>query len=186
MKLTQAPSSVLMVRPASFGFNPQTAATNAFQHEQILPPLEVNKKALEEFNRMVDTLIAHDVDVIVVDDTAEPTKPDAVFPNNWISFHHDGSIVLYPMMAANRRLERTNPVIDTLKEKFEIKNVIDLSGHESKDEFLEGTGSVVFDYQNKIAYANRSLRTDESVLHELCKKIGFKPIVFDAVDESGK
>jgi hypothetical protein len=185
MKFSQAPSSVLMVRPASFGLNPQTALTNAFQSKEEVP-LQVGQAALEEFNRMVDTLAAHDVDIIVVDDPAVPAKPDAVFPNNWISFHEDGTIMLYPMMAENRRLERTIPVIEAMKTKFDIREVIDLTMHEKKNQFLEGTGSVVFDYVNKIAYASRSGRTHEVVLQELCEKIGFRSIVFDAVDENGQ
>src|SRR5687767_8946856 len=170
----QAPSSVLMVRPSSFGFNPQTSGTNAFQTEQTESTTDVSKKALDEFNRMVDTLIANDVDVVVVDDQAEPRKPDSIFPNNWISFHEDGTVILYPMMAENRRFERTIPVIDTLKTKFQIKQVVDLSYYEKHDQFLEGTGSVVFDYPNKIAYASRSARTHEIVLQDLCKKLDFQ------------
>jgi len=186
MKFSQAPSSVLMVRPSSFGFNPQTAVTNAFQIEQTESSLYVSRKAVDEFNLMVDTLIGHDVEVIVVDDTAEPHKPDAIFPNNWISFHEDGTVILYPMLAENRRLERAIPVIETLKSKFRIEQVFALSSYEKKNEFLEGTGSVVFDYQNKIAYASRSARTHETVLLELCKKMDFKPVLFDAVDEAGQ
>lgn len=185
MKFFQSPSSVLMIRPASFGFNSQTAASNAFQREQNELPPVVNAKAVEEFNRMVDTLMAHDVEVVVVDDTSIPEKPDAVFPNNWISFHENGTIVLYPMLAENRRLERSNPVIDRIKTMFKVEHVLDLSAYESKDQFLEGTGSVVFDYVNRIAYANRSPRTHETVLLDLCKKLNYKPLLFDAVDESG-
>ena len=184
MKLSQAPSSVLMVRPSSFGFNLQTAFTNAFQQDKVEPALNVSAKALEEFNIMVDTLTAHDVEVIVVDDPMEPHKPDAIFPNNWISFHDDGKVILYPMLAENRRLERAIPVIENIKSKFQVSEVIDLSYYERKNEFLEGTGSVVFDYQNQIAYACRSPRTHETVLIDLCKRIGFKPILFDAVDEN--
>lgn len=184
MKFLQAPSTVLMVRPASFGFNPQTAGTNAFQQTLQEDQKEISKKALEEFDRMVDTLQSHDIEVIVAHDEAEPPKPDAVFPNNWISFHHDGSVVLYPMMAENRRIERTIPVIDQLKPDFRINRVIDLSGSERSQQFLEGTGSVVFDYANRIAYASRSARTHETVLMDLCKRIGFKPMLFDAVDEN--
>ena len=184
MKFSQAPSAVLMVRPSSFGSNPQTSATNPFQSEQTESQHEVNGRAQVEFNRMVDTLIANDVDVIVVDDQDEPRKPDAVFPNNWISFHEDGTVFLFPMMAENRRLERTIPVIDTLKPKFQISAVVDLSSFEKHDQFLEGTGSVVFDYPNRIAYACRSARTHEVVLNDLCRKINFRPILFDAVDEN--
>jgi hypothetical protein len=185
MKFSQAPSSVLMVRPSTFGLNPQTASTNAFQTKEEVP-VQVSKLALEELNRMVDTLAAHDVDIVVVDDPAMPPKPDAVFPNNWVSFHEDGTVVLYPMMAENRRLERTIPVIEAIRTKFEVREVVDLSMHEKKNQFLEGTGSVVFDYVNKIAYASRSARTHEVVLQKLCEKIGFQSIVFDAVDENGQ
>ncbi|HEU5290637.1 MAG TPA: arginine deiminase-related protein [Cyclobacteriaceae bacterium] len=186
MKSSQAPSSVLMVRPASFGFNLQTAATNAFQSSDAESQGDTQQKALEEFNRMVDTLLANDVDVIVINDTPEPRKPDAVFPNNWISFHHDGKIVLYPMMAENRRLERKIPVVDSIKTKFRLDQLIDLSEYEKVNQFLEGSGSVVFDYQNKIAYASRSARTHETALLDLCRKLNFKPILFDAVDETGQ
>jgi hypothetical protein len=186
MKFPQAPSCVLMVRPSSFGFNPQTATTNAFQHSEATPDSHVASKALEEFDRMVDTLKAHDVDVIVVDDSKDPIKPDAVFPNNWISFHADGKIILYPMLAENRRLERTIPVIDYVKDKFQVNELIDLSSYEKNDQFLEGTGSVVFDYHNRVAYASRSARTHEIVLKDLCQRIGFKPILFDAVDEANQ
>ncbi len=148
--------------------------------------MEVSGKALDEFNRMVDSLIAHDIEVIVAEDTVDPAKPDAVFPNNWISFHEDGTVILYPMLAENRRLERTIPVLDILKQKFKIERVVDLSTYENVNQFLEGTGSVVFDYENKIAYANRSARTHELVLNELCKKLDFRPVLFDAVDEAGQ
>lgn len=186
MKFSQAPSSVLMVRPAAFGFNPQTAASNAFQSTQADSSVEISKIALQEFDQMVDSLRAHDIDVIVIKDTSTPQKPDAVFPNNWISFHGDGTVVLYPMMAENRRLERLNPVLESIRSNFIIQRVIDLTNREKQNQFLEGTGSVVFDYWNKIAYACRSDRTNESVLQDLCKELGFKAIVFDAVDEMGR
>lgn len=186
MKFSQAPSSVLMVRPAAFGFNPQTAASNAFQSNQKDSSGEIAKKALKEFDQMVDTLRAHDIDVIVIEDTSTPQKPDAVFPNNWISFHGDGTVVLYPMMAENRRLERSNPVLESIQSTFGVQHVIDLTDRERRNQFLEGTGSVVFDYWNKIAYACRSDRTSESVLQDLCKELGYRAIVFDAVDEMGR
>lgn len=186
MKFSQAPSSVLMVRPSSFGFNPQTAGTNAFQINQSASAAEVSQKALEEFDQMVDILRANDVEVVVVQDSPDPLKPDAIFPNNWISFHADGSVVLYPMMAENRRLERTIPVLDRIKSGFQLGEIVDLTTFEKKNQFLEGTGSVVFDYPNKIAYASRSARTNEAILNELCKKMGFRPVVFDAVDEAGQ
>lgn len=186
MKFPQAPSSVLMVRPAAFGFNPQTAASNAFQSKRTASSVDISKKALAEFDEMVDTLRAHDIDVIVIEDTTTPQKPDAVFPNNWISFHGDGTVVLYPMMAENRRLERLNPVLKSIQSTFSVQRVINLTDREKLNQFLEGTGSVVFDYWNKIAYACRSDRTNELVLKDLCKELGYKSIVFDAVDEMGR
>src|SRR5689334_931918 len=119
MKLSQAPSSILMVRPSSFAYNPQTAGTNAFQQKDEIQ-LDISAKALGEFNKMVDVLQAHDIDVLVVEDTKEPVKPDAIFPNNWISFHEDGKVILYPMLAENRRLERLLPVIDQVTSQFKI------------------------------------------------------------------
>lgn len=185
MKFSQAPSSILMIRPAAFGFNPQTATSNAFQKNESLLT-DASKQALYEFDRMVDILIAHDIDVTVVQDTDLPVKPDAVFPNNWISFHGDGTVVLYPMMAENRRLERINPVLDIIQTTFYIDRVLDLTHRERENKFLEGTGSVVFDYWNSIAYACRSARTNEAVLLDLCKEINYKPVLFDAVDENGQ
>lgn len=186
MKFSQAPSSILMVRPAAFGFNPQTAGSNTFQSKQTDSSEDISKKALQEFDQVVDTLRAHDIDVIVIEDTNTPQKPDAVFPNNWISFHGDGTVVLYPMMAEIRRLERLNPVLESIQSKFTIQRVIDLTDWEKLNQYLEGTGSVVFDYWNKIAYACRSDRTNESVLKDLCKELGYRAIVFDAVDETGR
>lgn len=185
MKFSQAPSSVLMVRPKSFGFNTQTADTNTFQHNLIDDYESIRAKAIAEFDTMVDLLRSNDIEVLVVDDTTQPEKPDAVFPNNWISFHHDGTVVLYPMLAENRRVEKMNPVLDTVKERYSITKTIDLTSYENQNKFLEGTGSIVFDYGSMIAYASRSPRTDESVLKELTEKIGFKSIVFDARDEQG-
>lgn len=174
-----------MVRPASFGSNPQTAMTNAFQSTQVMSQADLSKKATEEFDRMVDKLRAYDIDVTVVDDTVTPVKPDSVFPNNWISFHEDGTVVLYPMLAPNRRLERSIPVLEAIKTRFQVDNVLDFSDNENADRFLEGTGSIVFDYHNKIAYASRSARTHDSVFKDVCTKLGYKPVLFDAVDEQG-
>jgi hypothetical protein len=186
MNFSQAPSAVLMVRPKSFGFNPQTADTNAFQNKVVDAYELIGEKALAEFDKMVDLLRSNGIEVLVIDDTAQPAKPDAIFPNNWISFHHDGTVVLYPMLAENRRIERTNPVLDTIKHNYSINKVIDLTSYEKQNKFLEGTGSIVFDYVNKIAYASRSPRTDEHVLKDINAKLGFKSIVFDAIDEQGQ
>lgn len=169
-----------MIRPKRFGFNPETATSNVFQVND-----ETNvEAATKEFDTMVDILRAHDVAVEVFDDSAEPAKPDAVFPNNWISFHEDGSVILYPMAAENRRLERRTDVIDALKKKFTIDTIVDLSSHEGGGVFLEGTGSIVFDHSNKIAYACRSVRTNETLVTEVCEKLKYKRVVFDAVDEN--
>jgi len=186
MKFSQAPSAVLMVRPKSFGFNSQTADSNAFQYNSADDSQSIQKNALAEFDKMVDLLRSNDIEVLVVEDEAEPEKPDAIFPNNWISFHQDGTVVLYPMLAENRRMERTNPVMDMVKQNYSISKTIDLTSFEKQNKFLEGTGSIVFDYVNKIAFASRSSRTDELVLKELTEKLGFKSIVFDAVDELGQ
>jgi hypothetical protein len=186
MKFSQAPSAVLMVRPKSFGFNAQTADTNTFQSNVIGDYESIRETALTEFDRMVDLLRSNDIEVLVVEDTAQPEKPDAIFPNNWISFHHDGTVVLYPMLAENRRMERTNPIMDVIKKNYSFSNIIDLTAYETQNKFLEGTGSVVFDYVNKIAYASRSPRTDEQVLDEMNRKLGFTSIIFDAVDEQGR
>lgn len=186
MKFSQAPDCVLMIRPKAFGFNVQTASTNAFQQQELEQAESVQEKALREFDAMVDLLRSNDVEVIVVEDTLEPQKPDAVFPNNWVSFHHDGTAILYPMFAGNRRAERTAPVLEALKPERVYDRVIDLTHYEAENRFLEGTGSIVFDYEHKIAYAARSPRTDEHLVEEVCVKLGFMPLVFNAVDENGQ
>ncbi|MFZ6010906.1 MAG: citrulline utilization hydrolase CtlX [Bacteroidota bacterium] len=173
----------MMVRPASFEFNLQTAGSNVFQ-SQASSSQNFSALAIEEFNAMLDTLEAHDIDVKVFDDLLTPSKPDAVFPNNWVSFHADGKVILYPMMAENRRIERRTDIIDALRKDFSISEVIDLSNHEMQGHFLEGTGSVVFDHTAKIAYACRSPRTHEHLVQNLSTTLGYKPIIFDALDEN--
>jgi hypothetical protein len=172
----------MMVRPASFGFNPQTASSNVFQ--QKLQDTETGWQ--EEFERMVDLIRAHEIDVRVFEDTKASIKPDAIFPNNWISLHRDGTVVLYPMMAENRRSERRQDIVEALGRDYFVKKVIDLSGEELQGNYLEGTGSIVFDHVNSLAYACRSPRTSESLLKHLCSLINFKPVIFDAVDEANR
>lgn len=185
--LSQAPSDVLMIRPASFGFNNQTSKSNTFQKNG---QSENSKgklfQSVKEFDKMVRILKRQGIHVIVVQDTPLPVKPDAVFPNNWVSFHHDGTIVLYPMMAENRRIERRFEVIGILQKKyhFKIRKIIDLIHFEQERKFLEGTGSIVFDYRHKIAYATISPRTDPSVLEILCNELDFRPEIFEAVDRN--
>ena len=173
-----------MIRPVNFGFNEQTAGSNAFQNRNA-EQQQVQDKALTEFDAMVAKLRDHGVEVIVIQDTPEPHTPDSIFPNNWVSFHQDGSVFLYPMMAENRRLERREDIIIGLENEFKIKHVIDLSRFESENKFLEGTGSMVLDRGNKLAYACLSSRTDKDVLDLFCLESGFKPVLFHAVDQNG-
>ena len=178
-------NNILLIRPANFGFNEETRASNVFQKELSENAETVRQNALLEFEAVAAKLRSHGVDVFVFDDTPSPVKTDAVFPNNWISFHADGTVVLYPMLSANRRLERRADIIESLKDKFEIKNIIDLSLYESDNRFLEGTGSIVFDHANKIAYAALSPRTDKELFLDLCEKLNYKPVIFTAHDRSG-
>ena len=184
MNNLQTTSTILMIRPVNFGFNEQTAGSNAFQNRNAEQQL-VQDKALTEFDTMVTKLRDNGVEVIVIQDTAEPHTPDSIFPNNWVSFHRDGTVFLYPMMAENRRLERREDIIIGLENEFKINHVIDLSRFESENKFLEGTGSMVLDRENKLAYACLSPRTDKDVLDLFCLESGYKPVLFHAVDQSG-
>ncbi len=168
-----------MIQPAQFTFNAETAVNNAFQSAN---DSNAQEAALKEFNDFVNLLWQNGIDVMVISDTKEPHTPDSIFPNNWISFHDDGRIVLYPMYATNRRLERKPNVIENLKTKFEIKGQVDLSSYENKNIFLEGTGSMVLDRENKIAYACLSQRTDLTILKDFCAKLGYTPVSFMATD----
>jgi len=173
-----------MIRPVNFGFNEQTADSNAFQNRSA-EQQQVQDKALKEFDGFVNILRDNGVEVIVVDDTIEPHTPDSIFPNNWVSFHSDGTVFLYPMMAENRRLERREDIIMQLEDEFEIKHVIDLSRYEHEHKFLEGTGSMVLDRENKLAYACLSPRTNKDVLEQFCLESGYTPVLFHAVDQNG-
>jgi hypothetical protein len=176
----QTTSHILMIRPSHFDFNQETALNNSFQinsGDQFVP-----EKALYEFDQFVKILISHDIDVTVVQDTPEPYTPDSIFPNNWISFHTDGTICLYPMFAENRRKERKSTVLHQISSKFELTNTVDFTEQEERQRYLEGTGSMVLDREHKIAYACLSVRTDENVLQQFCDEMGYTPIVFDAVD----
>lgn len=184
----QAPDALMMVRPIKFGYNVETASTNSFQLNDLsLQEMEIQQNALNEFNVFVETLRKHDIEVVVFDDTPEPHTPDSVFPNNWISFHHDGTVVLYPMHAKNRRLERRGEFLLELQKKhhFDIRQILDFTKHEENGKFLEGTGSIVFDYKNNIAYANTSPRTNPELLEILSTELGCKVIQFDAHDRKG-
>ena len=175
-------SQILMIRPVNFGFNTQTAASNAFQKQG--EQAEVQQNALLEFDAFVDILRQNGVVVTVIDDTPEQHTPDSIFPNNWISLHENGSVFLYPMQAENRRLERK--VFRLIKEAFAVNEVFDLTYFEQQNQFLEGTGSMVLDRENKLAYACLSPRTSEDVLNEFCKISGYKAVPFHAADQNKK
>lgn len=172
----QTTDTVLMIEPAAFGFNAETAQNNYFQINS--ENAETQTKALQEFNNFVEKLRSKGINVITVKDTLEPHTPDSIFPNNWISMHSDGTIVLYPMCAVNRRWERRNDILEIIKRNFSVKEIIDLSASENEGKFLEGTGSMIFDHDNKLAYGSVSLRLDEKLFREFCEKFDFKPIVF--------
>jgi hypothetical protein len=182
----QCADAVLMVRPASFGYNPQTAATNKFQ-QQPSDAAGDAATAGREFNGLVGALQGEGVRVCVVEDTIEPPKPDAVFPNNWVSFHDDGTVVLYPMQAENRRHERRGEVVDQVAERlgFKVTRLLNLTSHEQHGRYLEGTGSLVLDHITRTAYACISPRTHAAVVQEWAKELGYEPIFINAFDRAG-
>lgn len=173
-----------MIRPARFSFNTETAASNAFQ-DQRLKDQQVQNDALTEFDGFVRTLRENGVDVTVVPDSPEPHTPDSIFPNNWISTHDDGTVILYPMEAPNRRLERRPEVLAALKERFIISRQEDLTSFENDGKYLEGTGSMVLDRDHRIAYACLSTRTHPEVLKEFERRTGYRTISFHAYDQQG-
>jgi hypothetical protein len=181
----QTTHHLLMIRPVRFGYNAETAVNNAFQVAGA-DQQQVMQQAVAEFDAFVDKLRQAGVDVTVVNDTIAPHTPDSIFPNNWVSFHNDGTVVLYPMFAVNRRMERKPHVLEAIRHKFQTGTTIDLTGYEAEDRFLEGTGSMVLDRENKIAYACLSPRTDKQVLQEWCNKMGYQAEAFTALDENGQ
>lgn len=176
----QTTSHLLMIKPINFSFNEETACNNAFQVQGYSN--NAQEKAEKEFDNFVNTLLQNKIDVNVIQDTPEPYTPDSIFPNNWISFHKGNQICLYPMFAHNRRLERKPHIIEKIKEKFIIEKTIDLSFYEEQNIFLEGTGSMVLDRENNIAYACLSPRTNQKVFDEFCLKMNFNGITFTALD----
>lgn len=177
----------MMIRPARFESNPLTAASNRFQGRSSSSPEEQHAIALREFDGLAAVLREAGIEVIVVDDTVEPHTPDAIFPNNWISMHADGRVVLYPMEAENRRTERRHDIIDYLDKhaRRQVTDVVDLSAHEDAGHFLEGTGSMVLDRANRVAYACVSSRTHLDPLGEFAQRMGYDVVAFDAVDSGG-
>ena len=181
----QCASAVLMIRPAAFDYNPETAATNKMQRPGGAQSAQA--QALSEFDQCVQALRGEGVTVCAVDDTPTPPKPDAIFPNNWVSFHEDGTLVLYPMQAESRRRERRPEIIDTVVQQlgFEVSRVVDLTKHEAAGRFLEGTGSLVLDRCNRVAYACLSPRTDPIVFEEWARAMGYEAVSFEATDRGG-
>src|SRR5580692_3314689 len=185
----QSARAVLMVRPASFGFNQQTAASNAFQQ----PPAsseaaEAQELALAEFDGLAQALQRAGVEVLIAPDTPRPAKPDALFPNNWVSFHFDGTVALYPMLAPNRRAERRDDILEQVVRggRFRISRTVDLTHREAEGKFLEGTGSLVLDRTNRVAYASLSPRTDLDVLGEFAQLLDYELVTFEGRDGAGQ
>lgn len=187
MPESQLANCVLMIRPVRFESNPQTARSNRFQGKSGATPQEQHEAALRQFEALASALRNGGVEVIVVDDTGEPHTPDSIFPNNWVSFHADGRVVLYPMEAENRRSERREDIIASLDEQhgFQVSEVVDLSDHEREGRFLEGTGSMVLDRVNHIAYACLSSRTHLDVLADFGQRMDYDIVAFDGVDRDG-
>ncbi|WP_079240257.1 citrulline utilization hydrolase CtlX [Chryseobacterium indologenes] len=180
----QTTDTVLMIEPIAFGYNAETAKNNYFQVEQT--GSDIQSKALAEFNTFVGKLREKGINVITIKDTLDPHTPDSIFPNNWVSFHKDGKVVLYPMFASNRRVERREDIIESIKDQgFEVAEIDDWSFSETQGHFLEGTGSMIFDHDNKIAYGSVSLRLDEKLFREFCTKFGFTPVVFHSFQTVG-
>ena len=182
---SQVSGAILMVRPKHFGFNAEAALTNRFQ--QAGPSVDVSAPARAEFDAFAGALAAEGVNVCVAEDTDEPSKPDAVFPNNWVSFHADGTVVLYPMEPVSRRAERRAAIVEQVVRDtgYEVRRTLDLTHHEKEGRFLEGTGSLVLDHVARVAYACRSSRTHESVAREWAGEMGFDLEMFDATDAAG-
>jgi len=179
--MSQTTNSILMIRPINFRMNEQTTVNNYFQEDLSLRDSLINLKAQKEFDDYVDKLRKFGIEVIVVSDNQENDTPDSVFPNNWVSFHNDGTMAIYPMFAENRRLERREDIILELeKEGFLIENIVDYTSAEDQNIFLEGTGSMILDRQNKIAYCAISPRADEELFIEFCEDFEYTPVIFTA------
>ena len=185
---SQLASTVLMVRPVAFRSNPLAAESNTFMNPQTVSADEEQQRAASEFDGLVEALGDAGARVIVIDDTPEPHTPDAIFPNNWMSTHASGQFVIYPMQVPNRRGERRLDIVDTLASDYgyRISDVIDLSSHEAEEQYLEGTGSLVLDRTNHIAYACLSPRTDLEALGDFAQRLDYEVVAFEAVDQQGE
>ena len=187
MPREQCAGAVLMVRPAAFGYNSETALTNKLQHPGDGPDPQTNQRACVEFTSVVRALESEGVAVCIAEDTPTPAKPDAVFPNNWVSFHEDGTLVLYPLQAPNRRPERRAEIIASViaRLRFKRSRTLDLTHHEAGSRFLEGTGSLVLDHVNRVAYAALSARTHPALVEEWAREMGYEALMFDTRDATG-
>jgi hypothetical protein len=183
---TQSTNSVLMIRPWRFYLNPETAADNAFQARPGCAGDSLSTAARKEFDVAVQNLRAAGVNVHVFEDTAEPEKPDAVFPNNWISTHHDGRIALFPMYSALRRRERRQDIVEELRKHYRVTDVIDYSAFEDEGCCLEGTGSLVLDHLNKVAYVSLSNRSNPKVIRRFAEDFSYEPITFTSIGSDGR
>ncbi|MEL6449440.1 MAG: arginine deiminase-related protein [Pseudomonadota bacterium] len=185
----QCTDTVFVVRPCRFQANPETAASNAFQAQAPWQDLAAsNARAQQQFDGLVDTLTAAGVRCLVFDDTPDPHTPDSIFPNNWITTHADGSVVLFPMEAPSRRGERRSDIVEAFSKThgFEVARVVDLSPAEDEGRYLEGTGSLVLDRVNRVAYACRASRTNAQVLEAFASEMDYRPLLFDSVDADGQ
>ena len=178
---------MLLVQPRAFGFNSETAGSNTLQHAPSAGAQAVQAAALSEFNGLRQALQGEGVQVIVAEDSPNPVKPDAVFPNNWVSFHADGTVVLYPMLATSRRAERRREIVDQVMRESggTLRRLLDLTVHERDGRYLEGTGSLVLDHVGRIAYACRSPRTESGLVEQWCAEMGYRAVLFDATDAAG-
>jgi hypothetical protein len=184
--VTQSTNSVLMIRPCRFYPNPETAADNAFQSRLDCRVDELSTVARKEFDAAAQELRAAGVNVHVFEDAAEPEKPDAVFPNNWISTHHDGRIALFPMYSALRRRERRQDIVGELRKEYRVNEVVDYSAFEEQGYCLEGTGSLVLDHLNKIAYVSLSNRSNPKVIRRFANDFGYQPVIFTSIGSDGQ
>ena len=183
----QITNTLLMIRPAAFGANEETAATNFFQSTGTkTDPRSIQQSALNEFDKMVELLRQHDINVLVIDDTPAPVKPSAIFPNNWFSTSPEGIVSVFPLYAANRRPEKRDDILKMLAEKFVVKDLQDWSEFEVEGKFLEGTGSMVVDHENKVIYTCYSPRTDISMLEKFANANKYRAIIFLAIDKNGQ
>lgn len=180
----QTTNHIMMIRPVNFSFNAETAVNNAFQVAGAAE--QAQEKAQQEFDRFVELLQQNGIDVTVINDSPEPYTPDSIFPNNWVSFHEDGRVVLYPMFAPNRRAERKPGVLTTIFKRFSHTTIIDLTEAERENRFLEGTGSMVLDRENKITYACLSPRTEKNLVDDFAEKLGFTAVCFRSIDKNGQ